>query len=369
VESLGEKLRTARGSKGLSLSEVSRETNISVRFLEALEIEDFSSFPGETYITGFIRSYGSFLKLNPQELLSLYRIIKIQEQPVPVEKLIKAPSRAPAIIGALALVLVILALIGGGVYYLLFLRPKKPVIVSAPEVRVPAEYVMETDSLERRLYRYDSILIPVDASMYKLELANLGDAVTILTPGGSIILDLSQEVSVDLTNNGMPDLRIMVADFVKNNADMGALIHFYLVKTAVKPEDADAAQEPVRIASVAGASNTAIIPSTPNPYPFTLQLNFQGYCMFRWEILNERDRRDRIERYFQRSDELSVQAQNGIRVWTSNAQAARFQVIGGGRTFPMELGVAGEVVVAELRWVRDDDGRYRLLLIRLESGG
>jgi hypothetical protein len=90
--------------------------------------------------------------------------------------------------------------------------------------------------------------------------------------------------------------------------------------------------------------------------------------MFRWEVLNERDRRDRNQRYFQRADELNIQAQNGIRLWASNAQGARFQVIGGGRTVPVEVGSAGEVVVSDIRWVRDEDSRYRLVMIRLETG-
>jgi hypothetical protein len=111
-----------------------------------------------------------------------------------------------------------------------------------------------------------------------------------------------------------------------------------------------------------------VIFSSPSAYPFTLQSVFQGYCMFRWEILFERDRRDRNEQYFQRSDELNIQAQNGVRLWISNAQAAKLQVIGGGRTVPLDLGGAGEVVVADVRWVRDDENRYRLVVIRLETG-
>jgi hypothetical protein len=89
--------------------------------------------------------------------------------------------------------------------------------------------------------------------------------------------------------------------------------------------------------------------------------------MFRWEILMERDRRDRTERYFQRSDQINIQAQNGIRLWISNAQAVKLQVIGGGRTVPIEIGGPGEVVVADIRWVRDDDNRYRLVVLRLET--
>jgi hypothetical protein len=41
-------------------------------------------------------------------------------------------------------------------------------------------------------------------------------------------------------------------------------------------------------------------------------------------------------------------------------------VIGGGRTVPVELGGAGEVVVADIRWVRDEENRYRMVLMRLE---
>jgi hypothetical protein len=115
------------------------------------------------------------------------------------------------------------------------------------------------------------------------------------------------------------------------------------------------------------ATSTTIIPSSPNPYPITLQINFLGFCMFRWEVLNERDRRGINQRYFQRNASLDIQAHNGIRIWASNATAARFSVIGAGRSFPVEVGTAGEVVVAEIRWVRDDDGRYRVVLIRLET--
>jgi hypothetical protein len=91
--------------------------------------------------------------------------------------------------------------------------------------------------------------------------------------------------------------------------------------------------------------------------------------MFRWEILAERDRQGRNERYFQRTDELNIQAQNGIRIWVSNAAATKLQIIGGGRTVPIEIGGPGEVVVADIRWIRDDDNRYRLIVARLEQDG
>ena len=115
-----------------------------------------------------------------------------------------------------------------------------------------------------------------------------------------------------------------------------------------------------------GREPSTVIASTSNAYPFTLQAAFQGYCLFRYEILFERDRPGRNEQYYQRSEEISIAAQNGIRLGISNAQAVKLQVIGAGRTISLETGSAGEVVAADLRWVRDEDGRYRLVLIRLD---
>jgi len=365
VESLGEKLKSAREGKELDLEQVSKDTKIAIRYLRALELEDFSGFPGETYITGFLRNYGVYLDLDVQELLSLYRALKIQEQPVPVEQLLRQPSSFPKAALAVVLVIIALGVAAAGLYYLMTTRPGSPQ-AAAPAPRDPVEYVMSGDSLDNRFYRGDTILVSFAQDQFKLELQNIGEAVTIRTPGGQVILDLSQDANIDLDNDGIPDLQIRAFDYVKNNAENGVQLHLELGKVPALAAAGDSAS--AEAAGVSGQQASTVIFSSPNPYPFTLQSNFQGYCMFRWEILMERDRRDRNERYFQRSEEHNIQAQNGIRIWISNAQAAKFQVIGGGRTVPVEIGGAGEVVVTEIKWVKDDDNRYRLIVARLETG-
>jgi cytoskeletal protein RodZ len=352
---------------------VCRDTNIASRYIDGLEKEDFSIFPGEPYLLGFLRNYGEYLGLDVEGLLANYRALKIQEIPVPVEQLLRSPPRTGKIICTLAVVLAVLAAAAGGFYYF-WTRPV-PAVAAPPEPRPASEYVMEGNSLECRLYQGDSVLVSLGSEQYRLELVNLEETLTIAVPSGTqLILDLGQEAGVDLNEDGRLDIRIAAADFVKRESATGALLRFDIDYTPAAPEPVETVSTgPGDAANPSAAGRPENVPASvpvvftsPNSYPFTLQASFQGYCMFRWEILAERDKRGRNERYFQRSDEMSIQAQNGVRLWVSNAAAVKIQVIGGGRTVPLDIGGSGEVVVADVRWVRDEDGRFRLGLFRLD---
>ncbi|MDR2661902.1 MAG: helix-turn-helix domain-containing protein [Treponema sp.] len=371
MESLGNKLRTARESKGYSYDQVSRETNIAGRYIQALEEEAFDVFPGEAYLLGFLRNYGEYLGLNPQELQSGYRALKIQEQPVPVEQLLRPPPRTPKIIRTVAIVVLALAVCVFGAWFFLN-RPRRVEPVNVVERRDTVDYVMEESFLERRFYPGDTVQIPVGANSYKVALSSLGETVTLNTPSGPRIIDLGQEVSVDLDQDSNNDILILAIDFSKNNPNAGVQLRFEAGLLSVPQENGGAGIAgtvgggPDTAVNAATTASAPVVFTSPNPYPFNIQANFQGYCLFRWEILAERDRQGRKEEYFQRSSELSIQAQNGVRMGVSNAAAVKLQVIGGGRTVPLEIGSAGEVVVADIRWIRDEDGRYRLVLLRLE---
>src|SRR6056297_1339980 len=115
MESIGEKLKTAREEKGYSPDQAARDTNIARRFILAMEQEDFSAFPGDTYLLGFLRNYADYLGLDSERMLTLYRNMKIQEQPVPMEELIQGKKRGPAL-RLVALIVVIVAAVAGGGY-------------------------------------------------------------------------------------------------------------------------------------------------------------------------------------------------------------------------------------------------------------
>ena len=74
MEKLGAWLRAAREDRGLSLKEVEASTRIRIRYLEALETEDFGALPGgEAQVRGFLRRYATFLDLSADEAVTRYQ--------------------------------------------------------------------------------------------------------------------------------------------------------------------------------------------------------------------------------------------------------------------------------------------------------
>ncbi len=72
---VGERLRTARVARGLSLDDVEAGTRIRRRYLEALEEEAFDRLPGPTYVRGFLRSYAAYLDLPADEIALLCPVV------------------------------------------------------------------------------------------------------------------------------------------------------------------------------------------------------------------------------------------------------------------------------------------------------
>jgi cytoskeleton protein RodZ len=67
---IGAKLRQERVGKGLAIDDISRDTRIAPRFLEAIETDDYSSLPGLVFTRNFVRQYALTLELDPDPLLA-----------------------------------------------------------------------------------------------------------------------------------------------------------------------------------------------------------------------------------------------------------------------------------------------------------
>jgi cytoskeleton protein RodZ len=73
MKTVGQILAEARKNKGLTLEQVETATKIRKKVLQSLEDGDWSILPSATFVKGLLRNYGSFLELNPNDLLAFYR--------------------------------------------------------------------------------------------------------------------------------------------------------------------------------------------------------------------------------------------------------------------------------------------------------
>ena len=70
--SIGEKLRLARETRGIALRDISEHTRISMRYLEAIESDDFRRLPGGIFNRSFIRAYAKFIGYDEKEAIEEY---------------------------------------------------------------------------------------------------------------------------------------------------------------------------------------------------------------------------------------------------------------------------------------------------------
>jgi cytoskeleton protein RodZ len=69
---VGERLREARERQKVSLHAIAEKTNISVRFLDAIEKNQFDKLPGGIFTRGFIRSYAAQVGLDPDSTVAQF---------------------------------------------------------------------------------------------------------------------------------------------------------------------------------------------------------------------------------------------------------------------------------------------------------
>jgi cytoskeletal protein RodZ len=115
MSELGKSLSQERVGRGLSLEDCERDTRISKRYLDALEREDWKVFPAPVYSRAFLRTYASYLGLDPHALMRMFRD---QEEP-PLAPLpeIKPASPTGSVNWVLAgIVVAVLAVAGGALW-------------------------------------------------------------------------------------------------------------------------------------------------------------------------------------------------------------------------------------------------------------
>jgi cytoskeleton protein RodZ len=90
---IGERLREARMRQKIDIAEVESATKIRAKYLRALENEEFSLLPGNTFVKTFLRTYAEYLGLDSQLLVEEYRVDYEPRGENEVQPMVSRPSR------------------------------------------------------------------------------------------------------------------------------------------------------------------------------------------------------------------------------------------------------------------------------------
>lgn len=98
VKTVGELLKEKRKAKGLQVKQVAEVTRIRGEYLKALEQGDYSVFPSEVYLKGFLKNYAKFLGISREKAMAMYRRENKETQEAKIEtKELKAKADGPTI--------------------------------------------------------------------------------------------------------------------------------------------------------------------------------------------------------------------------------------------------------------------------------
>lgn len=86
MASFGETLRRERELRRITLREVAEATKINIRYLEALERNEFTYLPGGAFTRGFIRACARYIGVDESEMVNayLYEVASKTPEPIPL---------------------------------------------------------------------------------------------------------------------------------------------------------------------------------------------------------------------------------------------------------------------------------------------
>jgi cytoskeletal protein RodZ len=374
MESIGEKIRKVREEKGYSLDQVARDTHITKRFLEALEEENFASLPGESYVVGFLRSYAEYLGLNSEEIVLLYRNMKLQEQPAPMNELLERPRISPVTI--VALIIIAVVVVTAGTFIVLSGNESQNKTLEAketPKTSVDPKAI-QADILERAFVSGDSVRIPIEGVDTDMSINVKDEAVSLSIGNNTIALPLQKESLLDINQDGKMDIKVTVRSIDTKATPRKAIIRFDRVvqspQSAAGPGTGPAASataSPLANAVPApgvplGSTNipTRLKQSIPiaeysDQQVINLGIRFDAPTTFRYET----DGGKKDERQAAAGENLVVSTTGWIRVWSANGAKTNLKI----GTREIKAGNEGEVVAWSLQWGTNATGARQLELV------
>ncbi len=349
MDSLGEFLKEQRLKLKVNLNQIAKDTNISIKYLEAIENDEYSAFPGEAYLKGFLRTYCKYISLDPDEVINKYDRIKIAETPTPIEKLIPKPKtnlKSMLIIAGIVIVpiiLISLVVIIGKSFSRQITENRKINEKKAVEKKV-FELLEPGSKVTFDLKENNQIIMNSGNGNVAYKVKELTkDYVKLFDDKENYIMLFKDKLKeIDFDNNNVYDAGILLNSWDTDEAN----ITFNLYATG-----AVAASNTIQ--TLATADSEVLYKKTNiEDIKLSIKTNSGTYIKYKADDNNE------IETFYNPNIDLKIEAKNRLIVWLSNAGAVTFNLKDMNKTYTP--GNAGEVAVKVLEWKKNNTGEFEL---------
>ncbi len=357
MELLGEFLKETRIKKNISLDQIAEDTNITKRYLEALENEEFSIFPGETYLKGFLRTYCNYLKLDANDIIKRYEKIKMAETPTPIEQLIPKPKLNFKPLITISFLLLFISGITFGTIMVIknISKNKKNDIFAKNENKKDKKnnneeiitYKMSQKEHEKIfiLKKNDIIEIATEYGKYNIKIKQLSPTVVISDSNEEKnYLIKGHHYKVDIDNDQNDDIE-MTLNFWDNE------IANITMKIIDKQEKLAA-----NLKAIKGVNPEALaIKNEIEKIKFSI--NIQSPTFLRYKI----DEQKEVEGFYK--NKTNITADKRVIIWMANSGVVKYYFPNYEKTFlPGKL---GEVAVKLIEWHKLPSDEYELRISSL----
>jgi cytoskeletal protein RodZ len=203
ASSFGRWLRRQREVRKIALREVAETTNISIRYLEALEDDRFEALPAPVFAKGFLREYARYVGLDADEVVNHYLAARQDATVEEAERVATAqraaspaPWRAWVWAGALH---VLLGAAAGGTYWWRSRQAPRP----APPPPAAAPVPQAAPAIVATPLRDSPLRVTVDFtadSWVEVRIDGKPGFSELRVQGESLQLEAQQEVVLSLSN-------------------------------------------------------------------------------------------------------------------------------------------------------------------------
>ncbi|PKL15028.1 MAG: hypothetical protein CVV50_01445 [Spirochaetae bacterium HGW-Spirochaetae-6] len=227
TKTIGQILTQTRAQKGVSLEEAASVTNISKRFLSALEEDNFDNLPAKIHVGGFVRLYGAFLGLNEIMLMErLEKQLRFDQHP-PIQEIIELSrdvKRNPRRINPLVFITMgILILI---IVFSLITLNQGDSTAKDGEEKVEKIQKSEEDAIvfdkETLIKKGEEFKIPWESGVIKFKLAEISESLITIIPErneeGVRYLKKNEALRYDSNEDFFFDFKIMVNEVNEDSA-------------------------------------------------------------------------------------------------------------------------------------------------------